>query len=139
MTDEGIGLAKAMLKRGLKNDVVHFHFNRADRLISSGRIAQIKSGTYGAAVPEATPEVLESFLLEWAPRHATDTPGSAAERALLGALFAKEAGIWRLVAGETDRFECKRGFCLAPEQRFADILRSIAGLANNSGATFSSA
>jgi hypothetical protein len=36
ITDEEIGLIKAMLK--IPNDKVHFYFNRADRLVSSGRI-----------------------------------------------------------------------------------------------------
>jgi len=133
MTDQEIGLAKAMLKRGLKNDVVHFHFNRADRLISSGRIAQIRKGKYGASVAEAAPDVVDAFLLDWAARRTAESPGSAAERAILLALFAQTGGAWRLAVGETDRVECKRTFRLSPEQRFADIIRSIAGLANNSG------
>jgi hypothetical protein len=133
MTDEEIGLVKGMIRRGLKNDVIHFHFNRADRLISSGRIAQIKQGKYGSAVPEAAPQSVDQFLLERASRQAADAPGSGAERGLLLALFAHESGAWRLLVGETDRLECKRSFRLVPEHRFADIVRSIAGLANNSG------
>lgn len=42
MTDVEVGLVRAMLAKGMKNDQVHFYFNRVDRLISSGRIAQIR-------------------------------------------------------------------------------------------------
>ena len=38
ITDEEICLIKAMLKLKIPNDKVHFYFNRADRLVSSGRI-----------------------------------------------------------------------------------------------------
>jgi hypothetical protein len=133
MIDDEIALAKAMLGRGLKNDVVHFYFNRADRLISSGRIAQIRSGKYGGTVPEAAPEILDAFLLDRATAHAAETPGSSAERTALRGLFSQVAGAWHLLPGETDRIECKRGFRLSPQERFADIIRSVAGLANNSG------
>ena len=37
------------------------------------------------------------------------------------------------MSGETDEAECKAGFALKPQERFADALRSIAGLANNKG------
>jgi hypothetical protein len=50
MTDVEVGLARAMLAKGMKNDQVHFYFNRVDRLISSGRIAQIKEGSYAKDV-----------------------------------------------------------------------------------------
>lgn len=64
MSDEEIGLAKAMLARGMRNDAVHFYFNRVDRLISSGRIAQIRAGKYGASVPATEPEALDQFIEE---------------------------------------------------------------------------
>jgi hypothetical protein len=45
-----ISIVKAMLWRGWRNDVIHFYFNKPFRLISSGRITQIKKGKYGASV-----------------------------------------------------------------------------------------
>jgi adenine deaminase len=51
MSDEEVGVVRAMLAKGMKNDHVHFYFNRADRLISSGRIAQIRNGSYAKDVP----------------------------------------------------------------------------------------
>jgi hypothetical protein len=62
LSDAEIGIVKAMLRKGWRNDVIHFHFNKPDRLISSGRITQIKKGVYGASVEEASPEELEAFL-----------------------------------------------------------------------------
>lgn len=38
LSDEEIGLVKAMLRKAMRNEVIHFYFNRPDRLISSGRI-----------------------------------------------------------------------------------------------------
>lgn len=57
LSDDEIAIVKAMLRKGWRNDAIHYYFNRPDRLISSGRIAQIKAGKYGAAVEEAQPEV----------------------------------------------------------------------------------
>jgi hypothetical protein len=54
IADEEIALIKAMLQREIANDRIHFYFNRADRLVSSGRITQIKQGKYGKHVPEAS-------------------------------------------------------------------------------------
>ncbi len=51
MSDEEVGVVRAMLAKGMKNDHVHFYFNRADRLINSGRIAQIRNGSYAKDVP----------------------------------------------------------------------------------------
>lgn len=46
-----ISIVKAMLRRGWRNAVIHFYFNKPpSRLISSGRITQIKKGKYGASV-----------------------------------------------------------------------------------------
>ena len=38
ITDEEIGLIKAMLARGMKNKEIQFYFNRQDRAVNSGRI-----------------------------------------------------------------------------------------------------
>jgi hypothetical protein len=61
MTDVEVGLARAMLAKGMKNDQAHFYFNRADRLISSGRIAQIKDGSYAKDVAAASDDELAAF------------------------------------------------------------------------------
>ena len=63
ITDEEIALIKAMLRRKIPNDRIHFYFNRADRLVSSGRIAQIKGGKYGKGVPEGTQAAVDTFWL----------------------------------------------------------------------------
>jgi len=131
MTDKEISLVKAMLKRGMKNDAIHFYFNRADRLISSGRIAQIKNGKYGASVEEAPPSALDTFLLEWEARQRTGlivSPSSPVDRATILSMFNETAGSWTMAVGETDRVECKRNYRLT-----GDIIKSIAGLANNKG------
>jgi hypothetical protein len=54
----------------MKNDQVHFYFNRADRLISSGRIAQVKNGSYAKDVPTASEDELQAFLAKWEADHA---------------------------------------------------------------------
>jgi len=64
LSDDEIAIAKAMLRKGWRNDARHYYFNRPDRLISSGRIAQIKAGKYGAAVEEAQPE---TSTRSWSP------------------------------------------------------------------------
>jgi hypothetical protein len=115
MTDGEIALAKAMLKRGMKNDVIHYFFNQSDRLISPGRITQIKQKKYGTAVEEASQSELEAFL------HAREVQrdGRAAgmeepvARARLLSMFRKDASEWTLVTGETDYTECKLSFRLA--------------------------
>jgi hypothetical protein len=56
---EEVRARKAMLGNGWRNDAIHYYFSRPDRLISSGRIAQIEAGKYGAAVEEAQPEDLD--------------------------------------------------------------------------------
>ncbi len=46
ITDEEIGLIKAMLARGMANKDIQFYFNRQDRSVNSGRVTQIKQRTY---------------------------------------------------------------------------------------------
>ena len=136
MTDQEISIVKAMLSKGMRNDAIHFYFNRADRLLSSGRIAQIRKNKYGASVVEASPDELESFLADWQARQATNSsPGSLSPVApgILSAMFVEQDGVWIMRQGETDQTECKKNFRVSPEERFADVIRSIAGLANNRG------
>ena len=54
VTDTEIGLIKAMLARGMKNRDIQFYFNRQDRPVNSGRITQIRGGTYGTECAQAT-------------------------------------------------------------------------------------
>lgn len=136
MTDEEIGLAKAMLADGIKNDAVHFYFNRADRLLSPGRITQIKQGKYGAAVPPASRAEVDAFIADWKSRQpvgAVPTTGHPADAETIAALFELEGGSWRVRLGETDKAECKLNFRLAPLDRFAGVIKTIAGFANNKG------
>ena len=136
LTDEEIGLVKAMLSRGMANDHIHFYFNRADRLISSGRIAQIKKGKYGTSVAESSVSEVEAFIELWQARQ-----GSAWQKGLtspgddgvLRAMFSHVSTGWIMRLGETDHVECKLNFRIAPEYRFADVIKAIAGLANNKG------
>lgn len=134
LSDEEIGMAKAMLRKGWRNDMVHFYFNRPDRLISSGRIAQIKAGKYGSSVEEASPEDLQVFVDAWETAKGGQPPApSPVDQRRLRAFFVRTSGGWRVEGGETDRMECKANFRLQPEDRFSKALRAIAGMANNKG------
>ncbi len=139
ITDEEIGLIRAMTLINMKNKDIQFYFNRQERAVNSGRISQIRDRTYGPEVPTASETSLQEFLRTFKPAeigaifdsNASRREPTLAERAL--AFFVKSRGGWQLGTHETDRIECKETFCLKPEGRFADPLRSIAGLANNSG------
>lgn len=138
LTDEEIALIKAMLRREIPNDRIHFYFNRTDRLVSSGRITQIKQDKYGKEVPETSEVVLDTFLNDWETRHSPvravgQTSRPPDHHDLIRELFEKRGKAWFLISGETDEAECKAGFALKPQERFADALRAIAGLANNKG------
>ena len=141
ITDEEIGLIKAMLARGMANKDIQFYFNRQDRACNSGRITGIRSRSYGPEVPRATDEALDAFLANFtalgvaAPvMHA----GTAGERprdpldpVVLRSLFARDAeGGWRCSVGEIDEHECKQGFNM---RYFSPALKTIAGFANNRG------
>jgi hypothetical protein len=134
LSDDEIGIVKAMLRKGWRNDVIHFFFNKADRLISPGRITQIKSGKYGASVEEAQPEELDAFLSAWDDSKVKIPPApSPVDLRILRSMFIRETETWRLAAGETDRTECKANFRAQPGERFSKAVRAIAGLANNKG------
>lgn len=121
-------------REGWRNDVIHFYFNKPERLISPGRIAQIKKGTYGALVDEALPEELETFLSAWRDSEAKPPPApSPVDMKIIRSMFVRESGAWRLAGGETDRTECKANFRVQPAESFSKALRAIAGLANNKG------
>lgn len=134
LSDAEIAIVKAMLRKGWRNDVIHFYFNKPERLISPGRITQIKKGKYGASVEEALPEELEAFLLAWQDSEAKPPPApSPVDMKILRSMFIRETGAWRLAGGETDRTECKANFRVQPGESFSKALRAIAGLANNKG------
>lgn len=131
MTDEEVGLARAMLAKGMKNDQVHFYFNRVDRLISSGRIAQIKEGSYAKDVAAASNDELAAFTATWDADHAAiypKGPQSPTDIEYIDALFEKRKNTWHVRSGETDVVECKLNYAVNGK-----IIRAIAGLANNRG------
>lgn len=141
ITDEEIGLIKAMLARGMANKAIQFYFNRQDRAVNSGRISGIKHRDYGPEVPKASDEALSAFIANFtspelsAPGIVVETaplaPLDAMDEKMLRSFFDKDAnGAWRCTAGETDEFECKEGFSL---RNFGKPLRTIAGFANNRG------
>ena len=141
ITDEEIGLIKAMLARGMANKAIQFYFNRQDRAVNSGRISGIKHRGYGPEVPEASDEALSAFIRNFetaelaAPGIVAETappsPQNAIDEKLLRSFFAKGAdGIWRCTVGETDQHECKEGFNL---RSFGRHLKTMAGFANNRG------
>ncbi|MFC3182540.1 AlbA family DNA-binding domain-containing protein [Cypionkella sinensis] len=135
ITDEEIGLIKAMLRRGMRNRDIQFYFNRQDRPVNSGRITGINAGHYGPEVPVATEAALDAFLAGFAPTEvgvvieagASREP-TLAERAL--ARFVQRDGDWFLADGETSDQECKAEF---NPRRLEPIVRAIAALANNRG------
>jgi hypothetical protein len=141
ITDEEIGLIKAMLARGMANKAIQFYFNRQDRAVNSGRISGIKHRDYGPEVPKATDEALSTFLDNFTSPELS-APGIVVEAVtakqldpmderVLRSFFAKDAnGAWHCVAEETHEFECKENFNL---RGFGKPLRTIAGFANNGG------
>jgi hypothetical protein len=72
ISDDEIALIKAMLRRDIPNDRIHFYFNRADRLVSSDRI---KQGKYGKDLPEASESAVDAFLVDWKKRRSPAREG----------------------------------------------------------------
>lgn len=137
ITDEEIGLIKAMLVRGERNVDIQFYFNRPDRPANSGRISQIRGGTYGPEVPAASEAELETFLGGFQATQigvavgggVPEKPPTIAQRA--EARFEKRAdSFWYLRDGETTQQECKETF---DPKKMNPIIKAIAALANNRG------
>lgn len=131
LSDEEVGLARAMLARGMQNDQIHFFFNRADRLISPGRITQIKNGTYAKDISAATESELDSFLSKWGRENTSVSQKSLStptDREYIAALFEKRKNRWHVKNGETEVVECKLNYAVN-----GAIIKAIAGLANNKG------
>ena len=66
ITDEEIGLIKAMLRMGMKNKDIQFYFNRQDRAVNSGRITGIRDGSYGPEVARASEDEAKAFMASFA-------------------------------------------------------------------------
>jgi hypothetical protein len=135
ITDQEIGLIKAMLRRGMRNRDIQFYFNRQDRPVNSGRITGINASEYGPEVPAATDPELDAFLAGFAPSEVgviieASSPRklTLAERAR--ACFVQRDDVWYLADGETSDQECKAQF---DPRRIEPIVRAIAALANNRG------
>lgn len=134
ISDDEIGLIKAMLDQGMKNRDIQFYFNRPDRPVNSGRITQVRQGTYGASVATASAAALKAFFasqkpISQAPESSVQPPQRCDE---LVEMFQETASGWRLIGGETDRIECKREVDI---KKLAPIVRTIAAMANNCGGT----
>ncbi|MFN4010354.1 MAG: helix-turn-helix domain-containing protein [Pannonibacter sp.] len=136
ITDEEIGLIKALLARGLKNRDIQFYFNRQDRPVNSGRITGIRNGSYGPDVAQASEAALDAFLATFKPAEvgiviegAPAGPRSIHEQA--HARFVQRAdGHWHLADGETSEQECKAEF---DRKKLTPLIKAIAALANNRG------
>jgi hypothetical protein len=141
ITDEEIGLIKAMLLLGMKNKDIQFFFNRQDRPVNSGRITGIRDGTYGPEIRVASEEESKAFMANFrrseiiSPLIVTATaeekPSNPTSDQVLRTFFTKEkGGTWRCMVGESYEFECKESFNL---NGLGKLLKTIAGFANNRG------
>lgn len=141
ITDEEIGLIKAMLARGMANNSIQFYFNRQDRPVNSGRITGIRQRNYGPEVPTASEADLTEFLANFTSAEPTATiveitsteplPADPMDERVLKSFFQMEGdGRWFFTKGENDEFECKENFNLG---NFSKPLKTIAGYANNRG------
>lgn len=131
ITDIEIGLIKAMLRRGMRNRDIQFYFNRQDRPVNSGRITNIRTGTYGPNVPEATVAELDHFLESFVSTQVITAMESSALADRARARFVRRKdSAWYLADGETSEQECKAEFV---PKRLEPIIRAIAALANNRG------
>lgn len=141
ITDEEIGLIKAMLARGMANNSIQFYFNRQDRPVNSGRITGIRQRKYGPEVPKASEATLSEFLANFTSAEPTamvmeiegtaSAPAEPMDERTLKSFFRQEAdGRWFFTKGESDKFECKENFNI---RNFSKPLKTIAGFANNRG------
>lgn len=139
ISDEEIGLIKAMLPPGMRNRDIQFYFNRQDRPVNSGRITGIRSGDYGPEVPEATDAALDAFLATFAlpaemtliegaeQREPTRWPSERKRRR--GSSSATMAtGSLRTARRPNRKYKVQ-----FEPRRMEPIIRAIAALANNKG------
>jgi len=138
ISDVEIGLIKSLLERGERNVDIQFYFNRQDRPVNTGRISQIRVGTYGPEAPPATEEELDQFLKDFSAKQVGATSGEANTFSLPPTIAAralaqfeeKKDGNWYLREGETTHHECKQSF---DPKKMNSIVRAIAAFANNRG------
>lgn len=146
ITDNEIALIKTMLTRGMKNKDIQFFFNRPDRAVNSGRVSQIRDGSYGPNIVPATSDELDAFIAASkldgkasaidvnsveSSLGRTDRPIQPLDPDVISAQFAVDShGTWRLMSGETERHECKASFGF---KHYWEWIRAIAALANNKG------
>lgn len=135
ITDDEIALIRAMLKKGMKNKDIQFFFNRPERAVNSGRITNIREGSYGPNIKPADPAILANFLDRF--QGAADATGlgtASAEKTpeqVIEALFVDDgSGVLKFSGGEDDRYECKKSFS---KRGYAKFARAVAGLSNNKG------
>lgn len=146
ITDNEIALIKTMLMRGMKNKDIQFFFNRPDRAVNSGRVSQIRDGSYGPKIVPASNDELDAFIAASkldgrasaldvtsveSSLGRTDRPIQPLDPDFISAQFAVDShGTWRLRSGETERHECKASFGF---KHYWEWIRAIAALANNQG------
>jgi hypothetical protein len=133
ISDAEIALIKGMLARGMKNKDIQFYFNRPDRAVNSGRVSQIKTGSYGPEVPPASEEAVSNFVRE--NRKSTidleNDIENPIDATLIESMFViDDNNVWHLKFGETDRHECKENFGI---KHGGEWIRAIAALSNNRG------
>jgi len=140
ISNDEIALIKAMLARGIANKDIQFYFNRQDRAVNSGRITNIRDGTYSdsADIEAADAPTLNAFLSTFSRADVgaivemkTVGPQSPICREAILAMFVEGGDqVWRLLDGESDTRECKQGFGLRHSHQW---VKAIAALANNRG------
>ena len=126
-----------MLARGERNVDIQFYFNRQDRPANSGRISQIRNGTYGPEVARVSDEELDEFLRTFeaakigvaVEANEAGRPLTISQRAV-SRFEQRDDGEWYLSDRETAQQECKREF---DPRRMNPIVRAVAALANNKG------
>lgn len=135
--DDEIALIKRMLLKGTRNTDIQFYFNRQDRPVNSGRISQIKSGTYGPEVEIATEESLKIFLssfeeMEVGVKSSQNEKASpkTLEEQVIDLFDEADDEIYILRNGETSLHECKQDI---DPKKLNPVIRAIAALANNNG------
>jgi Putative DNA-binding domain len=141
ITNEEIGLIKAMLRKGMKNKNIQFYFNRPDRAVNSGRITQIRDGTYGPEAAEATEAKLNEFRQTFEPNQFVPVAGgllagsvppqTTTDADRIKALLVQDGNeLYKLSEDETHKIEWK---CEFNSSKLGKIIQTIAAMANNGG------
>jgi Putative DNA-binding domain len=141
ITNEEIGLIKAMLRQGIKNKDIQFYFNRPDRAVNSSRITGIRVGTYGPEAAEATEAKLNEFRQTFEPNQLVPVAGGllagsgppkiATDADRIKALLVQDDNeLFKLSEHETHKIEWK---CESSSSKLGKIIQTIAAMANNGG------